>query len=85
LQMLIIYRLSVRSSRGGSHPFTIVPLTATEMAKFLDWFSLWYLNFSQLPYGQSWLKLINQWTTLKKGYGFKLLVCTPILLCLCIF
>jgi hypothetical protein len=50
---------------------TVVPLTAAEMAKFPDWLSSWYLNFSQLPYGQSWLKLVNQWTLLEKGYGFK--------------
>jgi hypothetical protein len=53
----------------------VVPLTAAEMTKFPDWLNSWYLRFSKLPYSQAWLKLVNQWTALEKGYGFKSPVC----------
>jgi hypothetical protein len=50
---------------------TVAPLVAADMAKFPVWLKTWYLNFSVLPYGRSWLKLVNKWTELEKGYGFK--------------
>jgi hypothetical protein len=79
----------IQNSSSAAKPTTsltaVVPLTAAEMVKFPDWLNSWYLNFSRLPYGQPWLKLVNQWTMLEKGYGFKSPVRTPIQLCLRIF
>jgi hypothetical protein len=44
---------------------------AVDMGKFPEWLKTWYLHFSKLPYGESWLKLVSKWAELEKGYGFK--------------
>jgi hypothetical protein len=66
-----------------SHPnqsatASMAPLAAVDMGKFPEWLKTWYLNFSKLPYGQPWLILVNKWTELEKGYGFKSPVSTKL-------
>jgi hypothetical protein len=73
------YLLAPRPVQSSSSPAevtmllsaTVAPLVAANMAKFPVWLKTWYLSFSVLPYGRSWLKLVNKWTDLEKGYGFK--------------
>lgn len=55
---------------NSSSPVLATPISQLKTQEWPHWFKTWYSVFSNLPFGNTWHKLIALWVNLEYSYGF---------------